>query len=66
MEACCDPYSVEAVRASMGSIFDIPFALTGFDELNAWRKQAGMQMVAASVNGTARHDADIFGDRSLI
>lgn len=66
VEGCCDPYSVEAVRASMGSIFDIPFALTGFDELNAWRKQAGMQMVAASVNGTARHDADIFGDRSLI
>ena len=66
VEGCCDPYSVEAVRASMGSIFDIPLAHASFDELNTWRQTAGMHMVAASVNGTARHDSDIFGERSLI
>ena len=66
VEGCCDPYSVEAVRASMGSIFDVPFASASFDEFAAWRNTAGLHMVAASVNGTARHDKDIYGDRTLI
>ena len=56
VETCCDPYSFEAVRASMGSIFDMPFAAASFDAFNAWRKALGLSMTAASVNGTARHD----------
>ena len=31
LETCCDPYSFETVRASMGSIFDMPFANASFD-----------------------------------
>lgn len=53
---CCDPYSFEAVRASMGSVFDMPFAQTSYDAFDAWRKTAGLACVAASVNGTERHD----------
>jgi len=34
---CCDPYSVEAVRATMGSIFAVPIAKAGVDEFIAWR-----------------------------
>lgn len=56
LETCCDPYSVETVRASMGSVFDAPFAASDFQTFNAWRRQHGAQMIAASVNGTARHD----------
>lgn len=56
LETCCDPYSGEAVRASMGSVFDMRFAAASFDSFDAWRKQQGAQMIAASVNGTARHD----------
>ncbi|WP_233356130.1 TrmH family RNA methyltransferase [Henriciella aquimarina] len=52
---CCDPYSIEAVRASMGSVFDMTFASADFDTFNAWRKAGGLNMVAASVNGTERH-----------
>ena len=66
VDNCCDPFSVEAVRASMGSIFDVPFANATFDDFDAWRRAAGMQMVAASVNGTARHDEDIYAVRTLI
>ena len=59
---CCDPYSVEAVRASMGSIFDIAFARCSFDEFQAWRTGAGLSVFAASVNGTVRHtEADMTG-----
>jgi len=66
IETCCDPYSVEAVRASMGSVFDLPFVNASFHEFDAWRRAENLQMTAASVNGTARHDADIYGDRSVI
>ena len=34
---CCDPYSVEAVRATMGSIFALPLARAGVAEFVAWR-----------------------------
>ena len=53
---CCDPYSFEAVRASMGSLFDMPFAQADYAAFNTWRRKAGLAAVAASVNGTARHD----------
>lgn len=56
LETCCDPYSVETVRASMGSVFDTPFANASFEAFDTWRQQQGARMVAASVNGTARHD----------
>jgi TrmH family RNA methyltransferase len=66
IETCCDPYSFEAVRASMGSIFDMPFAAASFDQFNAWRKRLGLTMSAASVNGTARHDRTDFTSGAVI
>lgn len=63
---CCDPYSFEAVRASMGSIFDVPFAHGSFDAFNAWRKATGLRLAAASVNGTVRHDGADFTGGSII
>ena len=35
---CCDPYSVEAVRATMGSIFAVKIARASVDEFMFWRK----------------------------
>ena len=35
--ACCDPYSREAVRASMGSIFSVPLVRTDRDGFLSWR-----------------------------
>ena len=34
---CCDPWSVEAVRATMGSIFAVPLSLASEAEFTAWR-----------------------------
>ncbi|HLZ84815.1 MAG TPA: RNA methyltransferase, partial [Caulobacteraceae bacterium] len=34
---CCDPYSVEAVRATMGSIFAVPIVRSGAAEFLHWR-----------------------------
>lgn len=63
---CCDPYSVEAVRASMGSVFDIDFATSDFDTFNSWRQDAQLHMVAASVNGTVRHDQARYTGKAVI
>ena len=35
---CCDPYSVEAVRATMGSIFATPLVRASEAEFAAWRR----------------------------
>ena len=34
---CCDPYSVEAVRATMGSIFAVPLFKATVEDFLAWR-----------------------------
>jgi TrmH family RNA methyltransferase len=34
---CCDPYSVEAVRATMGSIFAVPLFKASVGDFIAWR-----------------------------
>lgn len=62
----CDPFSVEAVRASMGSLFAVAFAAASFEEFNAWRTAAGVRMIAASMRGTHAHDKATYGERSVI
>ncbi|HVY02423.1 MAG TPA: RNA methyltransferase [Caulobacterales bacterium] len=52
----CDPFSVEAVRASMGAIFAAPFAQTDLVALDAWRRAGALPLFGASLNGRARHD----------
>jgi TrmH family RNA methyltransferase len=52
----CDPFSVEAVRASMGSLFAIRLARADFAAFNAWRLAAGAQLIGTSLKGAARHD----------
>ena len=47
----CDPYSVEAVRASMGSIFAAPIARASFDEVVAFKNARGAALIGASLKG---------------
>ena len=35
---CCDPYSIEAVRATMGSVFAVPIVRATVAEFLAWRR----------------------------
>jgi TrmH family RNA methyltransferase len=36
VDNCCDPYSVEAVRATMGSIFHVPIVVTSLTDFTNW------------------------------
>jgi len=37
IDQCCDPYSVEAVRATMGSLFSVPIVQTSREDFIKWR-----------------------------
>ncbi len=52
---CCDPYSVEAVRATMGSIFAVPLARATEDEFAAWRAGWTGSVVGTLLSATVTH-----------
>ncbi len=54
---CCDPFSVEAVRASMGSIFAVKIAKASFDDLLRFKRARGATLIGASLKG-AHLDAE--------
>lgn len=49
LDDCVDPFSVEAVRASMGGIFTVALAQARWEEFEGWLRQAEGQLVAASL-----------------
>ena len=49
IDDCADPFSVEAVRASMGAIFTQRIARAGWDAFIEWLRAGDGQLVAASL-----------------
>lgn len=49
IDDCADPFSVEAVRASMGAVFTQRIALARWDEFLPWLRSGPGQLVAASL-----------------
>ena len=49
IDDCVDPFSVEAVRASMGAIFTQGLAQARWDEFLPWLRSGAGQLVAASL-----------------
>ena len=55
LDDCADPFSVEAVRASMGAIFTVPMAQAPWPEFVAWLRAGPGQLVAASLRQAVPH-----------
>jgi TrmH family RNA methyltransferase len=56
--ACCDPFALEAVRATMGSIFHVPLARVGEAALIAQAKRHGAHLVGTHLSaGTTDYGA---------
>lgn len=66
IETTCDPFSVETVRATMGSLFAMPLAATSFEAFRAWRDANGVRVIAASMRGAHAHDKASYPERSCI
>src|SRR5690606_6296050 len=49
---CCDPYSRECVRATMGSIFAVPLVRMRRDEFLAWRQDWSGDVVGLHLRAT--------------
>ena len=47
-----DPFSLETVRATMGSIFAVPVARTGVSDFLAWCRGAGVRLVGTHLKGS--------------
>jgi len=62
---CVDPFSVEAVRASMGALFTVPVVRSGWEEFLAWLRAGPGQLVGLSLDTdvdyrSARYGAPTF------
>lgn len=66
LEESCDPFSIEAVRASMGSIFAAPVVKADFADFNAWRMGQGFTMVGTTLKGSTRHTDTDFGAKTVL
>lgn len=49
IDDCADPFSAEAVRASMGAVFTVAVAQARWDEFLPWLRSGEGQLVAASL-----------------
>jgi TrmH family RNA methyltransferase len=59
VDDCADPYSVEAVRASMGAVFTQKIATARWDEFFPWLRSGPGQLVGTSLKATDDYlDAD--------
>ncbi len=54
VDDCVDPFSVEAVRASMGALFTVPVARASWDEFRSWLRSGPGQLVGLSLD--TEHD----------
>jgi len=63
---CCDPYSVEAVRATMGSIFAVKIARATAPEFIAWRDAWPGAVVGALLTATTDFRAAAYVPPTLI
>jgi TrmH family RNA methyltransferase len=48
---CTDPFSLETVRATMGSVFALPVVKCSIDEFLVWQKRSGVEVVATHLAG---------------
>lgn len=63
---CCDPHAVEAVRATMGSIFAVPLARAGESEFAAWRAGWTGSVVGTLLSASVDHRAATYAKPALV
>ncbi len=54
---CTDPFSLETIRATMGSIFAVPVARTDIDGFLAWQSGSGARLVGTHLAGAVDYRA---------
>jgi TrmH family RNA methyltransferase len=57
LDQACDPYALEGVRASMGSIFAVRLARADFDGFQAWRARQPARLVGTTLDAGRDYQA---------
>jgi len=63
---CCDPYAVEAVRATMGSIFAVPLVKASEAEFAAWRTGWTGSVVGTLLSATVTHSEATYAKPAVV
>ncbi len=63
---CTDPFSMETVRATMGSLFAVPLIKTQADEFLRWKKGSGAQVVATHLAGAVDYRVIDYARRPVV
>jgi TrmH family RNA methyltransferase len=63
---CCDPFSVEAVRATMGSIFAVKIAKATTQAFLAWRERWPGSVAGTLLSATTVHSAATYARPALV
>ncbi len=66
IDDCTDPFSVEAVRASMGAIFTQRVVLARWDDFIAWLRAGPGQLVGTSLNTQTDYQAPRYAAPTFI
>jgi RNA methyltransferase, TrmH family len=61
-----DPFSLETVRATMGSVFAVPVARATAEEFLAWKRTAGVTVVATHLAGAVDYRAIDYRKRPVV
>jgi RNA methyltransferase, TrmH family len=61
-----DPFSMETVRATMGSVFAMPLIRATADEFIAWKKTAGVSVVATHLAGAVDYRTIDYRKRPVV
>ena len=63
---CTDPFSMETVRATMGSLFAVPLIKVETDEFLRWKKGCGAQLVATHLAGAVDYRTIDYGRKPVV
>ncbi len=66
IDECTDPFSVEAVRASMGAIFTQSVTQASWTDFTAWLRSGAGQLVGTSLNTEIDYQSVLYGAPTFI
>lgn len=66
VDECVDPFSVEAVRATMGALFTQSIATATWDEFVAWLRSGPAELIGTSLNATQDFRTPRYGRPAFI
>lgn len=66
VDECVDPFSVEAVRATMGALFTQRIATAGWDEFIAWLRAGKGELIGTSLDAAQDYQAPRYSKPAFI